>query len=97
MRTIENLAEVVTPVAVHPVDTTRLDDIAEIGDIDLIKIDVQGSELAVFKNASLALSSALLIQTKVEFVELYRGQPMFADVDSFLRASGSLLATAASE
>jgi protein O-GlcNAc transferase len=84
----QNLAEVVTPVAVHPVETTRLDDMAEIGDIDFIKIDVQGSELAVFRNASRAISSALLIQTEVEFVELYKGQPMFADVDTFLRGSG---------
>jgi protein O-GlcNAc transferase len=84
----QNLAEVVTPVAAHPVDTTRLDDIAEIGDIDFIKIDVQGSELAVLKNASRALSGALLIQTEVEFVELYKGQPLFADVDTFLRAEG---------
>lgn len=36
----QNLAEVVTPVAAHAVSTTRLDDIAEIGDIDFIKIDV---------------------------------------------------------
>jgi len=84
----QNLAEVVTPVATHHVNTTRLDDIAEVGDIDFIKIDVQGSELSVFKNASRLLSSALLIQTEVEFVELYRGQPLFADVDICLRASG---------
>jgi FkbM family methyltransferase len=84
----QNLAEVVAPVAKHAVNTTRLDDVAEIGDVDFIKIDVQGSELAVFQNASRALSSALLIQTEVEFVELYRGQPMFADVDTFLRANG---------
>jgi protein O-GlcNAc transferase len=84
----QNLAEVVTPVATHAVNTTRLDDIADIGDIDFIKIDVQGSELVVFENASRALSSAVLIQTEVEFVELYKGQPMFADVDTFLRANG---------
>jgi protein O-GlcNAc transferase len=84
----QNLAEVVTPVASHAVSTTRLDDIAEIGDIDFIKIDVQGSELVVLENASRVLSSAVLIQTEVEFVELYKGQPMFADVDNFLRASG---------
>jgi len=84
----QNLAELVTPVATHAVNTTRLDDIADIGDIDFIKIDVQGSELVVFENASRALSSALLIQTEVEFVELYKGQPMFADVDTFLRANG---------
>jgi FkbM family methyltransferase len=84
----QNLAEVVTPVASHAVTTTRLDDITEISDIDFIKIDVQGSELVVFQNASRVLSSAVLIQTEVEFVELYRGQPMFADVDTFLRANG---------
>lgn len=84
----QNLAEVVRPVATHPVSTKRLDDIAEIDDADFIKIDVQGSELSIFRNASRALSKALVIQTEVEFVELYRDQPMFADVDTFLRASG---------
>jgi protein O-GlcNAc transferase len=84
----QNLAEVVTQVAVHPVNTTRLDDVAEISDIDFIKIDVQGNELAIFRNASRVLSNSLLIQTEVEFVEIYKGQPMFADVDIFLRASG---------
>lgn len=84
----QNLAEVVTPVAVHPVQTKRLDDIAEIGEIDFIKIDVQGGELAVFNGASRALSGALLIQTEVAFVEIYKGQPMFADVDIFLRKAG---------
>jgi FkbM family methyltransferase len=83
-----DLAELTTPVAKHPVPTTRIDDIAEIGDVDLIKIDVQGGELAVFQNARRALSGALLIQTEVEFVELYRAQPMFADVDRFLRSNG---------
>jgi FkbM family methyltransferase len=84
----QNLAELAIPVAAHAVNTTRLDDIGEISDVDFIKIDVQGSELVVFENASRALSSALLIQTEVLFVELYKGQPMFADVDNFLRASG---------
>lgn len=84
----QNLAEVVTPVAKHAVDTKRIDDIAEIADVDFIKIDVQGGELAVFRNALRPLSRTLLVQTEVEFVELYRGQPMFADVDIFLRGNG---------
>ncbi|MGH8641033.1 MAG: FkbM family methyltransferase, partial [Burkholderiales bacterium] len=84
----QNLAELVRPVATHPVSTRRIDDIPEIDDVDVIKIDVQGSELAIFRNASRALSRALLVQTEVEFVELYRDQPMFADVDKFLRGSG---------
>lgn len=84
----QNLAEVTTPVATHAVKTTRLDDIAEIIEIDFIKIDAQGSELAIFEHASRVLSSTLLIQTEVLFVELYRRQPMFADVDIFLRTNG---------
>lgn len=84
----QNLAELVTPVAQHPVGTTRLDDIEGIGDVDFIKIDVQGAELSVFENARNALSTTLLVQTEVEFVELYQGQPLFADVDRFLRRQG---------
>jgi len=84
----QHLAELVTPVATHPVQTVRIDDIAEITDVDFIKIDVQGSELLIFENALRTLFTALVIQTEVEFVELYRGQPMFADVDRFLRANG---------
>ena len=83
-----NLAEVVSPVATHAIETKRIDDIPGIGNVDFIKIDVQGAELVVLRNALKALSGALLIQAEVEFVELYRGQPMFADVDSFLRSQG---------
>jgi hypothetical protein len=75
-------------VARHAVSTTRIDDIAEIDNVDLFKIDVQGAELAVFRHASRALARALVVQTEVEFVELYRGQPLFADVDTFLRSQG---------
>lgn len=84
----QNLAELMTPVATHPVSTVRVDDISEIEDVDYIKIDVQGGELAVFQNASRSLSEALLIQTEVEFVEFYKGQPLFADVDTYLRGKG---------
>ena len=84
----QSLAEVMTLVAKHPASTTRLDDIEEISDVDFVKIDVQGGELAAFQNALRTLRGTLLIQTEVEFVELYKGQPMFADVDTFLRGAG---------
>ncbi len=84
----QNLAELTKPMARHPVSTTRLDDLPEIGNVDFFKIDVQGGELAVFQNALNALSTTLLIHTEVEFVEMYRGQPLFADVDAFLRSRG---------
>ncbi|MCX7170903.1 MAG: FkbM family methyltransferase [Proteobacteria bacterium] len=75
-------------VAQHPVDTVCLDDLADLADIDFIKIDIQGGELAVFKNARRVLSGVMAIQTEVEFVELYKKQPLFADVDIFLRGQG---------
>lgn len=84
----QNLAEVTTVVAKHAIETHRLDDIAEIDDVDFIKIDVQGSELPIFENATRVLSGVLAIHTEVEFVEMYKRQPMFADVDRFLRANG---------
>ena len=84
----QNLAEVTTLVKTHAVTTKRLDDIEEVGCVDFIKIDVQGSELNVFQGASKALASALVIQVEVEFVELYRDQPMFCDVDKYLRGKG---------
>jgi FkbM family methyltransferase len=84
----QHLAEIMSPVGTHAVSTVRIDDVAEIDDVDFVKIDVQGSELAVFRNASRILAGTLLIQTEVEFVEFYKGQPMFADVDIFLRNNG---------
>ena len=84
----QNLAELTTPVAEHAVNTSRIDDITEIGDIDFLKIDAQGAELSILKSAMHTLSNTLVVQTEVEFVELYQGQPLFADVDIFLRAQG---------
>jgi len=82
------LAELTTVVGEHPVATRRLDDIPEIDDVDFLKIDVQGSELDVMSNGRRVIESTLLIQTEVAFVEYYKGQPMFSDVDAFLRRNG---------
>lgn len=88
LRKFQNLAEVVTPVAEHPVQTKRLDDLPEIGNVDFFKIDVQGAELSVFSGARRVLQQALVICAEVNFVELYKGQPLFSDVDCCLRGSG---------
>lgn len=70
------------------IDTKRLDDIPETKGIDLVKIDIQGGELMVFQNAKERLADALVIQTEVEFLPLYVDQPLFGDVDVFLRSQG---------
>lgn len=73
------------------IDTVRLDDVAETAGIDLLKIDIQGGELMVFQNAGQRLKETLLIQTEVEFLPIYRDQPLFGDIDTFLRARGFML------
>ena len=68
--------------------TRRLDDLAEVERIDLLKIDVQGSELVIFQNGRKLLSRAVAIQTEVSFLPIYHGQPSHGEIDVELRALG---------
>jgi FkbM family methyltransferase len=72
----------------HPVQTKRLDDIEELERIDFLKLDVQGAELDVLNGGVGKLAQTLVVHTEVEFVPLYLGQPLFGDIDVFLRAQG---------
>ncbi len=83
-----HLPDLMSEQGVMDVDTVRLDDIEQIGDIDFLKLDVQGAELDVLKGGERALAAAVAVQTEVEFVELYENQPLFAEVDRHLRAHG---------
>jgi FkbM family methyltransferase len=71
-----------------PLRTRKLDDISEIRHLDFLKIDIQGGELAVFKGGTVKLSEAVVVQTEVSFVTLYKGQPSLGDVDLELRRQG---------
>jgi FkbM family methyltransferase len=71
-----------------PVRAHRLDDITEIEHLDFLKIDVQGSELAVFRGGTARLAEAVAIQTEIPFVTLYKDQPTLGDIDSELRGQG---------
>jgi FkbM family methyltransferase len=80
-----HFGEVVGGVAI---ETRSLDSILEIQQIDLLKIDVQGAELSIFRGGSSKLASAVAIQTEVSFVPLYKNQPVFGDIDLALRSLG---------
>lgn len=84
-------AEWARVVRTEEVDTVRLDDVPETLSLDLLKIDIQGAELMVFENALERLRGALVIHTEVEFLPMYIGQPLFSDVDRFLREHGFVL------
>jgi len=69
------------------IDTISLDyfvDKHNVGNIDFIKIDVQGAELDIFKGASKTLKNVLKIVCEVEFISHYENQPLFGDVCSYL-------------
>jgi FkbM family methyltransferase len=78
-------------VQVKELQTVRLDDVPETAGLDMLKIDIQGGELMVFEHATERLKDALVIHTEVEFLEMYLGQPLFADIDRFLRARGFVI------
>ena len=70
------------------IDTVRLDDIGEIGNLDYLKIDIQGGELCAFENAPERLAECLVIHTEVEFLPMYVDQPLFFEIEMFLRGQG---------
>jgi FkbM family methyltransferase len=82
-------------VDVHEVQADRLDDHLQshgLSDVDFVKVDTQGSELLVLQGASSALESSVIgVEVEVEFTPIYSGQPLFADVDAYLRGLGFLL------
>lgn len=82
-------------VEVQPAEADTLDNqlqARQIAGVDFIKADTQGSELFVLEGAKDALSASVIgVEVEVEFAPIYRGQPLFADVDTFLRSLGFVL------
>lgn len=85
------LGELMQVVSRTEVDTKRLDDIPEVVGTDYLKLDVQGAELMILKGGEKLLEEVVLIHAEVEFAELYKGQPLFADIDTYLRSRGFVL------
>ena len=76
------------------VDCDSLDAILSSQNIqpDFIKLDTQGSELDILKGADSALrKSVLTAEIEVEFAPIYENQPLFADIDAFMRERGFIL------
>jgi FkbM family methyltransferase len=62
---------------------------AQIDKVDFIKLDTDGSELFILKGAKETIRSHIFgLEVEVEFIELYENQPLFADVDAFIKQQG---------
>jgi methyltransferase FkbM-like protein len=54
-----------------------------------MKIDIQGAELEVFSSGRSLLSDSLLgVRTEVSFIPIYKGQPLWGDIDQALQGYG---------
>jgi FkbM family methyltransferase len=75
-------------VSTETVQTKRLDDVKECPPVDLMKIDVQGGELDILRHSIETLRHVSVLQLEVEFIPLYKNQPLFGDLQVFLRDQG---------
>jgi len=67
------------------IDNLYLSD--KIQQIDFLKIDVQGAEFEILKGGKSFLKKNLIgIEIEVEFLEMYVGQPLFSEIDLFIRS-----------
>src|SRR5262249_21149931 len=87
-RRFSNLPAFVQEAQREQIETHRLDDVLPNREIDYLKIDVQGGELKVLEGAPRLLPTTLVAEIEVEFLQLYRDQPLFADIDIHMREAG---------
>lgn len=86
--------EVMRLKSITEIDVQTLDDFARdqaLDRIDLMKMDVQGAALEILQGGTRATAELVALVTEVDFVPLYKDQPLFADVDSHLRGRGFML------
>ena len=59
-----------------------------VTDIDLIWMDLQGAELKALHGMNGILNNIRILYTEVEFKPIYIGQPLFPEIDLFMRQHG---------
>ncbi len=88
LRFFDRFNEFAEVIETRAVQTVRLDDVPETQGMDYLKMDIQGAELLVLKNATERLKNAVMLHIEVLFVPLYEEQPLFRDVEAHLNGLG---------
>jgi FkbM family methyltransferase len=58
----------------------------ELQNMDFIKLDVQGAELDILRGGGELINRNIIgLQVEVEFKEMYKQQPLFAEIDLYIR------------
>lgn len=71
-------------VEILKLSSTTLDQL-DIKNADFIKLDIQGGELNALRGAKNLLSNILGLEIEIEFQEIYKKQPLFNDINSFMK------------
>jgi len=72
-------------------DCIPLDDFCQqerVDTVDFIKLDTQGSELEILRGGDKTLDGVFGVAVEVEFSPIYADQPLFGDIDAYLRSKG---------
>lgn len=72
----------------HIMRTQRLDDVVDNQPFNLIKIDVQGAELDVFRGGPNTLASAQAVIIELSVVEYNKGAPLMDETIKFMEEHG---------
>lgn len=85
------LSEAALTVKQESMTTASLDELGQslaLPHCDFLSLDTQGSELDILIGAEVTLQKCVGLQLEVAFTEVYEGQPLFGDIDAFLRSKG---------
>ncbi|HEX7005796.1 MAG TPA: FkbM family methyltransferase [Alphaproteobacteria bacterium] len=84
----QDLDAVADVIERRSVATRRLDDVAEAAQADFLRVDAPGAALDVLAGAERLAGELIVVHITVDFVALYKDQPLFADIDRALRDRG---------
>lgn len=75
----------------HEIELVGLDEVEGLPPIDVLKMDLQGGELAVLETGREKLARAVAVIPEVRFYRMYEDEPLWAELDQELRAQGFVL------
>ena len=87
----ERWKQLATLKRVEQIRCITLDDMPDLPDFDMLKIDIQGGELSVFETGKAKLSKAVCEKTEVSIFPLNKGAPNLGDQHRELMQQGFLL------
>jgi FkbM family methyltransferase len=86
----KELFEITGKEKINTVLLSKVESLKDIN-VDIIKTDTQGLELPILSNAGGLIEKAFFIETETGFVENYKGETTYAEIDLFMRSKGYIL------